>query len=150
MAKIWNCYGLFLSQLILLLTIAIRQSSALSIENEQTNKWIEGEAIVSNEIIRYQGFLGFGLWNGGILSTPKASQYRHWVRCSALHDSSFSVTFLVGRDPKDTVANKRIVQEMFTYKDIILFDTSETYGFAVTKKVFGFFDAGRSSLVSEN
>ena len=62
-----------------------RESNSTVDESEQRNKWIEGEAIVSNESIRYQGFLGFGLWNGGILSTPNASQYRHWVRCSTTH-----------------------------------------------------------------
>ena len=133
-----NFDGCFL--LFLVSSLALKShggSNSTVVESERRNKWVEGEAIVSNEIIRYQGFLGFGIWNGGILSTPNASQYRHWVRCSATHSGSYSITFLVGGD----FNNADILQEMFTYKDILLFDVYESYGFPVALKVFGFFNA---------
>ena len=63
MNKMCEYYCLLLLQLyLLLLTSARRQSNTVSSEKEQSYKWVEGGAIVSNEIIRYEGFLGFGVW----------------------------------------------------------------------------------------
>ena len=101
--------------------------------------WVEGEMVVSNTIVQYEGFLGFGIWNVGILSTPEGTVYRDWIRCSAQTNEMFSTTFLIGRYSNGHRTS--LDAEMFAHKDIIFFNISESYGFGMAKKVFGFFDA---------